>query len=124
LQDDVIRPSLAVVYLPATTLPVLSLHTAYLPVLVPAAPGSKDSDIGSVLRHVAEDDWDLLGVPANKTVTLDSEKSPIFVADALPHIESWKVSETIDNIIDGRLRRIKAAPDNGHSVRAVTLYVQ
>lgn len=121
MQDDVIRASLAIVYLPATTLPVLSLHTAYLPILVPAASDFKDE--GSVLRHAAEDDWELLGVPTNKTIFLGSEKAPVLSADALSHVESWKTFEVIRNILDSPIQQIRAVSDNGHPVRAVTLYV-
>jgi hypothetical protein len=115
------RASLAIVYLPATTLPVLSLHNAYLPVLVPVFPTSTDGEAGSVLRHAAEDDWELLGVPANRTVFLNSAKTPVMSADALSRVEPWKAFEVIRNVLDSPAQQVKTASDNGHPTRAVTL---
>lgn len=117
------RASLAIVYLPAATLPVLSFHNAYLPVLVPVVPTSTDQ-AGSVLRHAAEDDWELLGVPADKTIFLTSDKTPISNADALSHLEPRRAFEVIHHVLDSPARQIKTASDNGHPARAVTLYVQ
>ena len=117
------RASLAIVYLPAATLPVLSFHNAYLPVLVPVVPTSTDQ-AGSVLRHAAEDDWELLGVPADKTIFLTSDKTPISNADALSHLEPCRAFEVIHHVLDSPARQIKTASDNGHPARAVTLYVQ
>ncbi|KAJ3562310.1 hypothetical protein NP233_g9654 [Leucocoprinus birnbaumii] len=121
LQDDVMRASLAIVYLPAATLPVLSLHNAYLPVLVPVVPTSSDQ-ASSVLRHAAEDDWELLGVPASRTVYLNSDKTPIMNADALSRLEPWKAFEVIRNVLDSPAQQIKPASENGHPARAVTLF--
>ncbi|KAF5359398.1 hypothetical protein D9756_003398 [Leucocoprinus leucothites] len=122
LQDDVMRASLAIVYLPAATLPVLSLHNAYLPVLVPALPASADQ-AGSVLRHAAEDDWELLGVPVNRTIFLNSDKTPVMSTDALSRLESWKAFEVIRSVLDSPAQQIKATSDNnGHPTRAVTLF--
>ncbi len=92
------RASLAIVYLPAATLPVLSFHNAYLPVLVPVVPTSTDQ-AGSVLRHAAEDDWELLGVPADKTIFLTSDKTPISNADALSHLEPRRAFEVIHHVL-------------------------
>ncbi|KXN89107.1 hypothetical protein AN958_06308 [Leucoagaricus sp. SymC.cos] len=120
--DDVMRPSLAIIYLPATTLPVLSLHTAYLPVVVPVSSSSADGEAGHVLCHAAEDDWELLAVPANRTIILNSDKTPVASADALSRLEPWKAFEVIQNVLDGPARQIRAASDNGHPTRAVTLF--
>ncbi|KAF9444821.1 hypothetical protein P691DRAFT_796021 [Macrolepiota fuliginosa MF-IS2] len=120
--DDIIRASLAIVYLPATTLPVLSLHTAYLPVLVPGGSGDTDDFAGSVLRHAAEDDWELLGVPANRTIVLSSNKTPVLDPGALSYIESWRVFEVVRDVLDNPFRQIKTVSDNSHPIHAVTFF--
>jgi hypothetical protein len=121
LQDDVMRASLAIVYLPATTLPALSLHSAYLPVLAPLAP--LDGEASPVMRHAAEDDWELLGVPANRTVFLGSDKTPVISADEVSRLEPWRAFEVIRNVLDSPYQQIKAVSENGHPVRTVTMYV-
>lgn len=114
------RASLAIVYLPTATLPVLSLHSAYLPVLVPTSA----DQVNSVLRHAAEDDWELLGVPAHKTIFLTSDKEHLSNADVLSCLEPYRAFQVIHQALDSPARQIKTVSDNGHPTRAVTLYVQ
>lgn len=74
---------MAIVYLPTTTLPLLSPHTLYLPVFVPGAALDSNLDPQDIAA-TAEDDWDLLSVPLTQILQFDAEnKSSVFNSEEL-----------------------------------------
>lgn len=116
--DQSDRPSLAIVYLPAAKLPILSWHDAYLPVLVPSIT---DLD-NNVMLHAAEDDWELLGVPSTKVINLGARKSVIFEPDELSLVSAAQIIRGVGR--DARkIAASKPLTEQVKSVNAVTLCV-
>jgi hypothetical protein len=116
------RRSLAIVYLPTAELPALSLHDAFLPVLIPSSAEMEGDD--SVMRQAAEDDWDLLGVPANRTLQVGG-KSSVIDSEATSGIKPLRAYELLSSIGDETKKCSPHRPltEKIKSVNAVTLYV-
>ncbi|KAF9477933.1 hypothetical protein BDN70DRAFT_896145 [Pholiota conissans] len=114
------RRSLAIVYLPTPQLPILSWHSSYLPVLVPSVT-ELDHEM---MAQAAEDDWDLLGVPANKMIKLGYNKSPVLDANELTSIDSTHVYEVLRNIGNDtkKIAALKPLTEHVKSMNAVTLF--
>ncbi|KAF8910652.1 hypothetical protein CPB84DRAFT_1764270 [Gymnopilus junonius] len=115
--DQSEQPSLAIVYLPAAKLPVLSWHDAYLPVLVPSIT---DLD-NNVMLHAAEDDWELLGVPSAKVINLGARKSVIFEPDELSLVSAAQIIRSVGRDTK-KITVSKALTEQVKSVNAVTLF--
>lgn len=75
--------------------------------------------------QAAEDDWDLLGVPANKTIKLGFSKSPVLDADELARIDSTHVYEVLRNVGNDtkKITALKPLTEHVKSMNAVTLFV-
>jgi hypothetical protein len=115
---------LAIVYLPTSELPALSLHDAFLPVLVPSSPKLECDN--SVLRQAAEDDWDLLGIPAISTLQLEGDTSSVIDSGNMARVKPLRVYELLSNIGDEPKKckpPHKPLTEKIKSVNAVTLYV-
>lgn len=73
--------------------------------------------------QAAEDDWDLLGVPPDRTLSLGLGKSPILDAAGLQAIDSGRLYEALRNI--GRdtkkVNVMKPLSEQVKSMNAVTL---
>ena len=121
LNGDPDHLSLAVVYLPTAKLPTLRFHNSFLPVLVSSILPADFDD--AVALQAAEDDWDLLCVPADKTLNIDETRSPIFDSNKLLHITSEQAYGVFHDI--GRETKkvtLKPMTEQVKSVNAVTLY--
>ncbi|TFK40344.1 hypothetical protein BDQ12DRAFT_601900 [Crucibulum laeve] len=121
------RPSLAIVYLPSTTLPNLAVHTAYIPVFVSSPVSTLDPDGAILSAHIAaEDDWDLLSVSADKTLHLnEGTKSPLFDSEGLLQFECLRAYHVLQGVIDGshtKKAASKSVVEQLHSRQAVTLF--
>ncbi|PPR03899.1 hypothetical protein CVT24_008091 [Panaeolus cyanescens] len=112
-------PSLAIVYLPTAKLPVLSWHSAYLPVLLPFSPLSTEA-----YGPMADDDWELLAVPADKTIKLGVSKSPVFDSDEVGVLNPDRAYEVLSDIgNDARIElALKPLTEQVKSVNAVTFF--
>ncbi|KAF9036223.1 hypothetical protein BJ165DRAFT_1507346 [Panaeolus papilionaceus] len=113
-------PSLAIVYLPIPKLPVLSWHSAYLPVVIPFSPLTTEA-----FGPMADDDWELLAVPADKTIKLGVSKTPVFDSDEVGLLNPDHAYEVLSDIgNDTRIElALKPLTEQVKSVNAVTLYV-
>jgi hypothetical protein len=114
--------SLAVVYLPTARLPTLRLHTSFLPVLVSSSSILPADFDDAVALQAAEDDWDLLCVPANKTSNIGRTRSPVFDSNKLLHITAEQAYGVLHDI--GRETKkvtLKPITEQVKSVNAVTL---
>ena len=123
LNGDSDHLSLAVVYLPTAKLPTLRLHNSFLPVLVSSSILPADFD-NAVALQAAEDDWDLLCVPADKTLNIGGTRSPVFDSNRLVHITSEQAYGVLHDI--GRETKkvtLKPITEQVKSVNAVTLYI-
>ncbi|KAF8149974.1 hypothetical protein B0H34DRAFT_731963 [Crassisporium funariophilum] len=117
------RHSLAIVYLPATKLPVLSWHTSYLPVLVPSTTLTSDFEDNAVMLQAAEDDWDLSSVPATKTLKLGPSRSPVFDCEDLSYINPDHAYQMLHNLGQETKKVVmKPITEQVKSVNAVTLF--
>ncbi|KAF8968101.1 hypothetical protein BDZ97DRAFT_1800866 [Flammula alnicola] len=101
--DSPDHPSLAIVYLPAAKLPILSWHTTYLPVLVPSITDLE-----------------------NTTLQLGSSKSTVFNAEELGNVDATHVYEELRNIGHDpkKITALKPLTEQVKSMNAVTLYVR
>lgn len=96
---------MAIVYLPAAKLPVLSWHASYLPVVLPTITDLDEE----VMRQGAEDDWDLLAVPVQRTLGLGSGISPVINSGDVEKSDSTHVYQSLRGI--GReLKKTEAHP--------------
>ena len=124
LNGDPDHLSLAVVYLPTAKLPTLELHNSFLPVFV-SSSSILPADFDDVVSlQAAEDDWDLLSVPADKTLNIGETRSPVFDSNKLLHISSEQAYRVLHDI--GRETKkvtLKPVTEQVKSVNAVTLYV-
>ena len=115
--------SLAVVYLPTAKLPTLRLHTSFLPVLVSSSSILPTDFDDAIALQAAEDDWDLLCVPSDKTLNIGGSRSPVFESNKLLHITSEQAYGVLHDI--GRETKkvslIKPITEQAKSVNAVTL---
>lgn len=123
MQDEEIscrHPSLAIVYLPTTKLPILGLHDIFLPVLVPSAPNRDDK----VIHQAAEDDLELLAIPAARILQFGSGGSPLFNSKELPNIKPSQAYDSLCNIGQESTKVVPSKPlsEKLMSVNAVTLY--
>jgi len=113
---------LAIVYLPTATLPILTWHSSFLPVLIPSSPDGDDT----VIRQAAEDDWDLLAVPPQKTLKIDRGNSPVFDSEELVNVKASDVYHALTSVGDDG-KKIggpqKPLTEQIKSVNAVTMYV-
>ena len=124
LNGDPDHLSLAVVYLPTAKLPTLRFHNSFLPVLVSSSSILPADFDDAVALQAAEDDWDLLCVPADKTLNIGGTRSPIFDSNKLLHITSEQAYEVFHDI--GRETKkvtLKPMTEQVKSVNAVTLYI-
>jgi len=115
---------LAIVYLPTAELPALSLHDAFLPVLVPSSPKLECDN--TVIRQAAEDDWDLLGISTTSTLQLDGGNSSVIDSESITDIKPLRVYELLSSIGDEPKKynpSHKQLAEKIKSVNAVTLYV-
>ena len=102
----------------------MSLHDAFLPVLVPSSPKLECDN--SVIRQAAEDDWDLLGVSTTSTLHLDGGKSPVIDSGSITDVKPLRVYELLSNIGDEPKKcnpPHKPLTEKMKSVNAVTMYV-
>jgi hypothetical protein len=114
---------LAVVYLPTPKLPTLRWHNSFLPVFVSSSILPADFD-NTVALQAAEDDWDLLSIPADKTLNIGGTRSPLFDSNRLVHISSEQAYKVLRDI--GRETKkvtLKPITEQVKSVNAVTLYI-
>lgn len=113
---------MAIVYLPTDEPPALSLHDAFLPVVVP--PSSKTEGDNSVRRQAAEDDWDRLGVPAIRTLQVNGGKSPVIDSEIISDIKPLRAYELLSDIGDKHKKcsHHKPLTEKIKSVNTVTLY--
>ena len=114
---------MAVVYLPTPQLPTLRWHNSFLPVLVSSSILPSDFDNTFALQ-AAEDDWDLLCVPADKTLNISGSRSPVFDSNKLLHVSSEQAYGLLQDI--GRETKkvtLKPITEQVKSVNAVTLYI-
>lgn len=124
LNGDPDHLSLAVVYLPTAKLPTLRLHNSFLPVLVSSSSILPADFDNAVALQAAEDDWDLLCVPADKTLNINGTRSPVFDSNKLLHITSEQAYGVLHDI--GRETKkvtLKPVTEQVKSVNAVTLYI-
>ena len=115
---------MAVVYLPTAKLPTLRLHNSFLPVLVSSSSILPADFDDAVALQAAEDDWDLLCVPADKTLNIGGTRSPVFDSNKLLHITSEQAYRVLHDI--GRETKkvaLKPITEQVKSVNAVTLYI-
>ena len=113
---------MAVVYLPTPKLPTLRWHNSFLPVFVSSSILPADFD-NTVALQAAEDDWDLLCVPADKILNIAGTRSPVFDSSKLLHITSEQAYGVLQDI--GRETKkvtLKPITEQVKSVNAVTLY--
>lgn len=123
LNDDPDHLSLAVVYLPTTKLPILPWHTSFLPVFVSSSILAADFD-DAVALQAAEDDWDLLCVPANKTLNIGGTRSPVFDSNKLLHLTPEQAYGVLQDIgRETKKATLKPITEQVKSVNTVTLYV-
>ena len=114
--------SLAVVYLPTAKLPTLRLHTSFLPVLVSSSSMLHADFDDAVALQAAEDDWDLLCIPADKTLNIGGTRSPVFDSNKLLHITSEQAYGVLHNIgRESKKATLKPITEQVKSVNAVTL---
>ena len=112
---------MAVVYLPTPKLPILPWHTSFLPVFVSSSILSADFD-NAVALQAAEDDWDLLCVPADKTLSIDGTGSPVFDSNKLLHVTSEQAYEVLQDIgRETKKATLKPITEQVMSVNTVTL---
>lgn len=73
--------------------------------------------------QAAEDDWDLLAVPPDRTLSLGYGKSPILDANELANIHSTRVYEALRSIghDSKKITGSKALTEQVKSMNAVTL---
>ncbi|KAF8808728.1 hypothetical protein BYT27DRAFT_7188692 [Phlegmacium glaucopus] len=118
LNGDSNHLSLAVVYLPTPKLPILPWHTSFFPVLV-----SSSIDLDStVALQAAEDDWDLLCVPANKTLNVGGT-TPVFDSNKLLHLTSEQAYGVLQDIgREAKKPALKPITEQVKSMNAVTLF--
>ena len=123
LNGDPDHLSLAVVYLPTAKLPTLRLHNSFLPVLVSSSILPADFD-DAVARQAAEDDWDLLCIPSDKTLSIGGTRSPVFDSNKLLHITSEQAYRVLHGIgRETKRATLKPITEQVKSVNAVTLYI-
>lgn len=81
--------------------------------------------IDDVSRTAAEDDWDLLSVPANKTLYLDDDiKSPIFNGNTIRELDPLRAHHALQRVVDHvKKPSARHIPEQLSSVHAVTLCV-
>jgi len=123
LSGDPYHLSLAVVYLPTPKLPILPLHTSFLPVLVSSSSILTADFDNAIALQAAEDDWDLLCVPADKTLNIGRTRSPVFDSNKLLHITSEQAYGIFQDV--GRETKkvtLKPVTEQIKSVNAVTLF--
>jgi hypothetical protein len=124
LNGDPDHLSLAIVYLPTAKLPPLRLHTSFLPVLVSSSSILPADFDNAVALQAAEDDWDLLCVPADKTLNIGGTRSPVFDSSKLLHITSEQAYGVLHDF-DHETKKVTLKPitEQVKSVNAVTLYI-
>ncbi|KAJ3517934.1 hypothetical protein NLJ89_g182 [Agrocybe chaxingu] len=115
------HPSLAIVYLPTTKLPSLPWHTAFLPVFVPSS-FITDDEKNTALQS-AEDDWDLLAVPADRILKLGTGKSIVFDSQGLQDVKPSNAHDVLSCIgHETKITTSKLLTEQVKSVNAVTLF--
>lgn len=111
---------MAIVYLPAAKLPVLSWHNTYLPVVVPSITDLDEE----VMRQGAEDDWDLLAVPAQQTLRLGLGTSPVVDAEDVEKVDptnSYQALRAIGREVKKAATPLKPLTERVKSMNAATL---
>ncbi|KAH6913075.1 hypothetical protein BKA70DRAFT_1096781 [Coprinopsis sp. MPI-PUGE-AT-0042] len=116
-------PSLGIIFLPTIRLPALSMHSLYLPVL------AKNDILGMAynseyaLRSAAEDDWDMLMIPAFKRFPVkEVTKSIVATPAGIRDAESSEIRDSIEALLVGTNRKQLSKPsENSNSVNAVKL---
>ena len=113
---------MAIVYLPTDEPTPLSLHDAFLPVIVPSSSTTKGNS--SVRRQAAEDDWDRLGVPVIRTVQANGGKSPVIDGETISDMEPLHAYKLLSNIGNKakKCNHHKPLTEKIKSVNTVTLY--
>ena len=73
--------------------------------------------------QAAEDDWDLLAVPSNRTLNLRYSQSPIVDSDELANIDSTRVYEALRSIghDNKKVAASRVLTEQVKSMNAVTL---
>ncbi|CAA7266845.1 unnamed protein product [Cyclocybe aegerita] len=116
------HPSLAIIYLPTSKLPILPWHTAFLPVFVP--PSFITDDEKNAALQSAEDDWDLLAVPADRILKLGTGKSIVFDSQRLQDVKPSNAHDVL-SCIGRETKKVTASKpltEQVKSVNAVTLF--
>ncbi|TFK28109.1 hypothetical protein FA15DRAFT_585009 [Coprinopsis marcescibilis] len=125
LFDTTDSPSLGIVFLPAMRLPVLSTHSAYLPVLTKHDPSDVIYDTISSLRAAGEDDWELLTVPSVKVLPLgDAAKSYLITQEAVRVADPLEVHRAMSKtVVLSSLKNTPKPPAEQSNTRnAVTIF--
>ncbi|KAF9496622.1 hypothetical protein BDN71DRAFT_1445835 [Pleurotus eryngii] len=109
------HPSLAIVYLPSVIPPELPRHTLYLPVFVPFPSSTDPVGSGELARRAAQDNWDLLDIPASKVLRLKGKNSGVlFNSDDIHDTEPRQVCLALHQLV-------KKPLPSGFSVALITI---
>lgn len=122
-QDILNKSSLAIVYLPTPTLPLLSSHTLYLPVYVSGAALGSNLDPQDIAAS-AEDDWDLLSVPLTKILQFDAEnKFSVFNSEELGSVTAPQVHRALQALSRKPKKTVtKSVSEQASPVNAATIF--
>lgn len=84
-----------------------------------------DDCLDDVSRTAAEDDWDLLSVPATKTLYLNGDtKSPIYDGNTIQEVGPLRAHQALQRVVEHvKKPSARHLPEQMSSVHAVTLYV-